>query len=60
MILTLEEKIQIYNEWKIEHKSSRFLAIKCHLNYKFVTYTVRLADRYGGGRNCSGCFFAVI
>ena len=43
MKLTLEEKIQIYNEWKIEHKSLRFLAIKYHLNYGFVTYTVRLA-----------------
>ena len=47
MKLTLEQKIQIYNEWKFEHRSPRFLACKYQLNHQFIEYMVHLADRYG-------------
>lgn len=44
MKLTLDQKIQIYNEWKLGHRSPRFLAYKYQLNHQFTEYMVYLAE----------------
>ncbi len=47
MKLSYEEKIEIYNEWKLNHKSFRQIAGERNLTYAVVEYLVRLADRHG-------------
>ena len=47
MKLTLEEKIQIDNEWKLEHRSQRLISKSNKLSIHIVEYMVLLVDRYG-------------
>jgi len=47
MKLTLEQKIQIYNEWKLGHRSLELIAKKNKICRPLVSYMVHLADRYG-------------
>ena len=47
MKLTYEEKVQIYNEWKHEHKSPLMIAREYRLNDSNVKYMVHLADLHG-------------
>lgn len=47
MKITLADKIQIYNEWKMEHKSPERIAKERSLSYGNIGYMIRLADRHG-------------
>lgn len=47
MKLSHEEKVKIYNEWKLQHKSPRQIARERKLCYKYVDYMVHLADLHG-------------
>ena len=47
MRLSYEEKIEIYNEWKLQHKSPRQIARERKLCYRNIDYMVNLADIYG-------------
>lgn len=47
MKLTLEQKIQIYNDWKCGYESPGWIAKKYRLDHSVVEYMIRLADRYG-------------
>ncbi|MBR3358880.1 MAG: transposase [Solobacterium sp.] len=47
MKLSYKEKIEIYNEWKVNHKSSRKIAKERNLSYAGIEYMVHLADLNG-------------
>lgn len=47
MKLSYEDKIEIYNEWKIGHKSPERIARERNLAGTLVKYMVRLADLHG-------------
>ena len=47
MKLSYEEKVKIYNEWKLEHKSPERIAKERGLAISPIRYMVLLADRHG-------------
>ncbi len=47
MKLSYEEKIEIYNEWKVNHKSPGRIAKERNLAYETINYIVHLADLHG-------------
>ncbi|MBR3357976.1 MAG: transposase [Solobacterium sp.] len=47
MKLSYEEKIEIYKEWKVNHKSATRIAKERNLTYETVNYMVHLADLHG-------------
>ena len=47
MKLSYEEKLEIYNDWKVNHKSPDQIARERNLDRSTVQYLVRLADRHG-------------
>ena len=47
MKLSYKEKIEIYNEWKVNHKSLRRIAKERNLAYSGIEYMVSLADLHG-------------
>ena len=47
MKLSFEEKMKIYNDWKLNHKSPERIAKERNLANSIVKYIVKLADRHG-------------
>ena len=47
MKLSYEDKIEIYNEWKIDHKSPKQIARERNLTHCVIEYIVKLANRHG-------------
>ena len=46
MKLSYEEKVEIYNEWKLRHKSPERIGKERNLDSRAVKYMVHLADRH--------------
>ena len=47
MKLSFEQKIEIYNKWKLDGHSFHSLAHEYKVNYADIQYLLRLADRHG-------------
>ena len=45
--LNKEQKLRIYNEWKIQNKPVSVIASELNLNPEGIRYMLKLIDRYG-------------